>query len=445
MRIMLDIPLSLCLIIEAMGRDATGYPDVTIYAICTDSRECEDGDLFFSLAKEKADRKRYASDAVAVGAYAVCDDAAFIEVENTEVALLRLAGYYKSRLRRLIKTVGITGSVGKSTATRYTARMLSLSYVVASTIGNFNNRIGISLSILSARADTEVLVLEMGMNHAGEIARMAEVIRPEICIVTCIGNAHIGNLGTRAAIRDAKCEIITKDAEAVICPSVEPLLSDIPHRISLSVENDDADIMLIGNGKDFSIKTPDGVIGGIELSVIGKHNRYNALIASTVCLLLGFSGDGVRRGLVSLGNGISNGKISTCGGITLIDDTYNSSPEAAYAMLEVLREYPSPYIGILGDMLELGEMAREFHYGLGMRAAFLDKLYAVGEYGEDIVRGAIEGGIDPLAVSVIHDIETSGLADTVLDGLLCGTIFIKGSHATGLSLLAKNIWERIEK
>ena len=443
MRIMLDIPLSLSSAIEVMTGAVSNYSDGTVYAICTDSRECEDGDLFFSLAKNKAERIKHSRDAVRRGAYAVCDSGDFIEVENTEPALLRLAAYYKSKLRRLIKTVGITGSVGKSTVTRYTAGMLSLSYVVTSTIGNFNNRIGISLSILSARADTEVLVLEMGMNHAGEITEMARLIRPEICIITCIGSAHIGNLGSHEAIRDAKCEIITKDAEAVICPFDEPLLRNISHGIGVSLENTDADVVLVEDNGSFSLKTGEVEIDGIELSVIGKHNRYNALIAATVCILLGFSCDGVRRGFLRLGNGMPSGRIFTHGRITVIDDTYNSSPEAAFAMLDILRDFPSPQIAVLGDMLELGRAAEDLHREVGRRAAFVDILYAIGNYGKNIARGAMDGGLSAEAIVVMQDFDVSMLADKLLHEVTCGTVFIKGSHATGLSLLAKSIRERI--
>ena len=444
MRIMLDIPLSLHSAIEVMTGAVPYYADATLYAVCTDSRECEDGDLFFSLARNRDERIKHANNAVRRGAYAVCDSGDFIEVENTELALLRLAAYYKSKLHRLIKTVGITGSVGKSTVTRYTAEMLSLSYIVASTIGNFNNRIGISLSILSARADTEVLVLEMGMNHAGEIAQMSSVIRPEICVITCIGSAHIGNLGSREAIRDAKCEIITDDTEAVICPFDEPLLKTVPHGLTFSLENADADAVLTESAGIFTLKTLDMEIDGIELAVIGKHNRYNSLIAAVVCILLGFSGDGVRQAVGRLGNGVSHGRIFTVGGIAVIDDTYNSSPEAAYAMLDLLKDFPSPHIAVLGDMLELGDAAGDLHRELGRRAASVDRLYAIGEYSTAIFQGAIDGGMSADAVSVMRDMDVSVLTEILLRQTVCGTVFIKGSHATGLSLLAKSIRERIE-
>ncbi len=452
MRIILDIPISLSdAILAITGKVDSKFREITVFAVSTDSRACEDGDLFFSLAGAVEKRIEHARSAALNGAYTVCDGVGFITVANTELALLAFAALYKSRLPKIIHTVGITGSVGKSTATRYTASLLSLSYRVAATIGNFNNRIGISLSILCAKRDTEILVLEMGMNHRGEIAEMASLVRPDICVITNVGSAHIGNLGSKEAIRDAKCEIITSRATAVIVPASEPLLRGIGNRVSISLSDSEknervgADITLVKREGNYTLKGLGTAVDEIGLGVLAVHCAYNALIAGAVALSVGMPSENIRRGLNSLSDDFCKGRILDAGGFTLIDDTYNCSPEAAKAMLDYLSVFPAPHFAVFADMLELGKMSGELHYALGMQAGGLDRLYLVGEYAEYTAIGAIDGGLNPAKVRVLRDIDAKGIADLLLREIEDGTVLIKGSHATGIYEVAKILCERTKK
>ena len=437
MRIILDIPISLGEVIRITGGVCnTACTERQIIAITTDSRECEDGDLFFSLASSSEKRIKHATEAEQCGAYTVCDGCGFITVENTELALLRLGAGYKKLLPRLAHTVAITGSVGKSTATRYTASLLSLSHRVCSTVGNFNNRIGISLSVLCARRDTEMLVLEMGMNHRGEIAEMAELIQPDLCVITNVGNAHIGNLGSREAISLAKREIITDRATGVIVPCDEPLLKDVRHRLGASLDGT-GDFSLFKSGEDYSFKAGKKVIDGIIPAISGGHNLYNLLIAGAVAAFLGASLSDIKRGLNSLSDSLSGTEITDCGVFTLIDDSYNSSPEAAEAMLAYLAKFPRPHSALLADMLELGDMAGELHYSVGKRAAGLDRLYVTGKYAEYVALGAIDAGMSAEAVRVIRECGKEELARLLTEEAAGGTLLVKGSHSTGLYEVTK--------
>ncbi len=446
MRIMLDIPVRLSDAIFALTDKAVDeYEKIHIFAISTDSRECEVGDLFFSLATDGEARIKYALDAKERGAYTVCESVGFISVDNTEVALLRFAAFYKSRLPMLKHVVGITGSVGKSTVTRYTANLLSASHRVASTIGNFNNRIGISLSVLLAKRDTEVLVLEIGMNHRGEIAEMAELIRPNICVITGIGTAHIGNLGSREGIAAAKLEIITDAAESVIVPFGEPLLERVINRLDISLSDSRASIFAEENTDGYTIRTKERKIGGLRPGVREEHNLYNLLNAAAVAISVGMSDCEIRTGINTLSDGFARGHIISHGNLTVIDDSYNSSPEAAEAMLTLLMKFPAPRIALLSDMLELGNMANELHYLLGKAAAPLDGLYLVGEYADYIALGAVDGGMSAEQIRILRSNDKKRIADILINEVADGTVLIKGSHATGMCDVAKIICDRMRK
>ena len=453
MRIILDIPILLSDVLSSI--DAFD-PDVNdgrlIYAVCTDSRECEVGDLFFSLAAEWNNRIKNARDAAGRGAICICDSRDFIFVPDVEKALLRLSALYKSHLPRLSHTVGITGSVGKSTCKRFVLDVLSNSFAVSGTIGNFNNRIGISLSILSAGRSTEVLVLEMGMNHKGEIREMARVICPDVCVITNVGTAHIGNLGSREAIRDAKCEIINPLTTTVIVPNDEPLLKDVDRRIGISLSSGDelkADCFenatLARNGTEYQFCFNGKIIHGIQPRSKTRRDLYALLISGVIAEISGMSEEDIKNALNKVGNTSAKEHIIPLGDITVIDDTYNSSPEAVEFMLEYLSEFPSPRFAVLSDMLELGSMANALHYRLGNMASLLDGLYLTGEYASVVARGAVDGGMGESKVRILDSAKAAEIADVIAREIKSGTVLLKGSHATGLSDVVKILCERKKK
>ncbi len=439
MRIILDIPIRLSDAIAVMGTVANNYSmDKTVFAVATDSRECEDGDLFFSLAASPKKRIEHSIDAMSRGALPICDAPGFITVESTEHALLSFAAFYKSRLPRLLYTVGITGSVGKSTTKRYVSGILSESFRVSSTIGNFNNRIGISLSILSSPRNTEVLVLEMGMNHRGEIKEMAEAVCPDVCVITNIGTAHIGNLGSREAIRDAKCEIITNAARFVLFPSSESLLSGIRQGVSIS-HTSNADIMLEKRADGYLLKYAKRKIEGIHPLINGEHNLNNFLSALSVGICIGLSDDEIRDAANSLSDVFSSARIHKICDLTIIDDTYNSSPEASFAMIDHLTCYPAPHYAVFSDMLELGDFSARLHYKLGQMAATLDGLYLIGEYRNCTANGAIDAGMSHKKIRFVKNWDADNLANIIRSEIKEGTVLIKGSHATRLFEVVKKL------
>ena len=453
MRIILDIPILLSEAVSAIGSKMNEKRcDRQIYAICTDSRECELYDLFFSLASLKEDRLKNADDAASRGAICICDVGDYILVPDTGAALLRLSAFYKSKLPRLLHTVGITGSIGKSTCKRFVADVLSGAYRVSGTIGNFNNRIGISLSILSASRDTEVLVLEMGMNHSGEILEMSKEIRPDICVITNIGTAHIGNLGSREAIRDAKCEIISDAAVAVIVPSNESLLDNVKHRVGVSLSDmadakrdESANTMLLHGDNGYTLFVYGKKICDIHPKSTLRRDLYALLIAGVTATVLGMEKADIEYALNNTVNDRAERRIISLGDITLIDDTYNSSPEAVEYMLEYLSDFPSPRFAVLSDMLELGDMAKELHYRIGGQASCLDGLYVIGEYADIVARGAIDGGMAENSVRRLSSEAPEKAADLLMREVKRGTILLKGSHATGLSGVVKILCERMKK
>ena len=442
MRIRLDLPLSACELCEAVGAAKDALEDKLITHIVTDSREARTGDLFLPLASEPSQRKMHAKAARQSGATVMgeSDINPDITVSDTRGALLKIAALYKSRLPRLMHTVGVTGSTGKTTVTRFISRILSKKYAVHSTIENFNNVIGLSLSVLTAMRDCEVLVLEMGMNHRGEISLLADAIRPDICVITSIGTAHIGNLGSREEIALAKLEILTPDCTHLLCPLNEPLLFHAPSRITFSASVP-ADYTLTGNGR---LITPTYTKDGIKLNIHGEHLLADACVAAAVASILGISGEDIVGALGELSDGDGRARILKRDGLTVIDDTYNSSYEAAVAMLDYLKDFPAPRAAVLGDMLELGKESEELHFLLGKRSAEagIDLLVAVGKYANHIASGARSVLPRPSRISVYDTPESSGdIAREVLS-VGRGTVLVKGSHATGLKKITDAIMSK---
>lgn len=424
MRIILDIPLSLSRLLCAIGNNESPARGSTVSTIVTDSREAREGDLFFALASQRNERETHVRDANARGAITVGDTSdAAIYVTDARRALLSLAVLYKSELPLLGHTVGITGSSGKTTATRFISRLLSERYRVHSTIGNYNNIIGLSLTVLCAPRDTEILVLEMGMNAEGEIRELAGAIMPDVCLITNIGTAHIGNLGSREAIARAKSEIVTELCTTVICPADEALLGHIPQKLTFSV----------GEGGDFSL------LGECFASPFGtvKVQECKPYLRSAVCAAMAVVTT-IEDRLTYFGDEVCEleGRATThlIRGITVIDDSYNSSPEAVELMLGYLSCLEPPRSVLLSDMLELGSKAHELHFLVGKRISGLgiDNLFAVGNYAEEIARGAIYHGYAGLIRIYPLDVNLREVATDVLDASDGGHLLIKGSHATGL-------------
>ena len=247
MRIKLEKALSLGEIADAVNGRLSYDKNVVITHITTDSRECFSGDLFIALPGKAYNGEDYTEEANSKGAITVSVSGAdsAIAVYDCINALHSLAKYYKKFLSKLKCTVAITGSVGKSTTKEIVALFLRDKFFIHSTYENENNLIGVPSTILQASLNTEILVLEFGMNHHGEIARLANLAEPDVAVITNIGTAHIGNLGSREAIADAKKEIFIGEKKVIpIIPKNEPLLSGITDAITFSSKDPEADVFV---------------------------------------------------------------------------------------------------------------------------------------------------------------------------------------------------------
>jgi len=383
--------------------------------VATDTREMMSGSLFFALAGENFDAHEFLDKAVAAGAAALVvsrlpdglllGDCAAIKVDDPLRALQKLAHWYRGELGAVV--IGITGSNGKTTTKDFTTAVIGQRYQVHATKGNLNNHIGLPLTVLAADEDDEVLVLEMGMNHPGEIAPLCEIARPHIGIITNIGTAHIEFMGSREAIAEEK------GALARSLPEVGTLLVTAgcefadyfaarTHARSVAVGNGRGLIRAEGlsltqNGSEFELVI-DGEEGThVDLAVAGRHMVNNALLAAGAGWVLGLTTDELAGGLEA--TMLTKGRLRCFEqrGITIFDDTYNANPDSMRAAIDVVSEQRSSNGNtrtvVLGMMGELGRFSVEMHQEVGAHAARRGlRVVSVGAVAADIALGAREAG-----------------------------------------------------
>ena len=395
------------------GKVSARFEHLRVSRMQSDSRKVRSGDLFVTLKGAKADGHDFAETAINHGAVAalvsrpISEKLPSIEVEDT----LRAYGEIAAGYRKLtgVKVVGITGSVGKTTTKEMTASVLEAAYHTAKTEGNHNNNLGLPMTIMDMPENTEVAVLEMGMNHSGEMEYLSDIARPDLAIITNIGTMHIEHLGTREGILQAKLEIMRgmPDDGAGVFNGDEPLLWNIRaigkhKKYYYGIENHACDV----NATDI-VELDDGVrfvVHGFgqqfELFVpmLGRHAVYNALAATTVGLLLGVKAEKIQARFSSFHNTGMRQKIYVKNGVTIIEDCYNAGPESTEAALDVLAGIKTDgrRIAVLGDMLELGNRSAAEHYRIGRLAVGkADLLLTYGEHSVRTLTGAITGGMNP--------------------------------------------------
>lgn len=441
MRIKLIHPLPLGLIVKLLGIPLTVGGSISY--VTTDSREALPGDLFVSLAKDSRSALSHTSEALMRGAITLGSYGELC-VDDAPGALLSIAAHCKDMLSGLRHTVAVSGSVGKTTTKEFLHTILSSCYRVHSTAGNRNNRIGVPLTVLSAPEDSEVLVVELGMNHAGEISELSHCVRPDVAVITNIGSAHIGNLGSREAIAEAKLEVLNGMTEgALICPLDEPLLSSAPMRSSFSLSDKGADYALTRcHGTDtYTLHTPSGN-AQIVFPYSNTHILHDLLAAAAAAHACGMTPSQIKDGVALIDRENLRHRITRHGSYSVLNDSYNSSYESASAALEMLSSADAPVrSALLGDMHELGEHSYPIHVRLGMRAATLglDKLYLMGEYSDAVGEGARLGGMANDKIFIIRNTDNFASVAAIIkemasDGEL---ILVKGSHASGLYKVAE--------
>lgn len=375
-----------------------------------DSRDVHQGDLFVALTGGRSDGHSFVANAKAAGAVAalvsrrVDVDLPQLVVKDTLLAYGDIARAYRSDTG--VHVVAITGSVGKTTTKEMISCVLAAKYQVAKTQGNHNNNLGLPMTIMEMPAGTEQAVLELGMNHFGEMSYLTSIAKPDVVVITNIGTMHIEHLGTREGILKAKLEImqgISDDGVAVFNGD-EPLLWNLREgkhrRIYFGIENSRCDVVaedvrqmdsgvyftVRGFGKQFQVYVPQE----------GRHTVYNALAAVAVGLLCQVSCEGIQYQLGMFHNTGMRQRIFEENGFTIIEDCYNAGPESMEAALRVLQEHKTEgrRIAVLGDMLELGSRAMAEHYRVGRLAADrIDMVFAFGHHSERIITGAVTGGM----------------------------------------------------
>ena len=436
MKIKLDIPLSLSEIAEATS-GTLNVEDTDIHSACTDSREVTCGDLFIALCGKHRDGGCFADDARLRGGYVLGGRDADITVRDTADAILKLANLYKHNLPSLLHTVAITGSVGKTTTKELTSRILSTKYKLHSSYQNYNNDLGLMHTLLSADSDTEVLVVELGMNHRGEISRLSRALEPDIALITNIGTAHIGNLGSRESIAAAKLEISDGMKSGVlIVPHDEPLLSTAGMGHTISINSDCGDFALLlstMSDGEFDFIGRRLTLKNENVALSGKHLMCSLGFALSVADVLGLDASEVQHALRSIKESDLRQRRFVLGKYDIYDDTYSSSPEAAIAVIEALtRQHHGRVSAVLGDMLELGERSDELHRAVGTRAAEcgVRKLYLFGELSRKTAEGALAAGMPESDIFINDDKnDLKYTADQIRRTYSGEVLIVKASHA----------------
>ena len=408
-----------------------------ITGVESDNRRIAEGNVFFAFPGERADGHDFIDAALDAGACGCVitkelqtyrEDAFYVLVPDAVKALGSLAAWYRDRFE--IPVIAVTGSVGKTTTKDMIASVLSQEYEVLKTEGNFNNDIGLPKTLLRIGKNTQVAVVEMGMNHAGEIAYLTRLAKPTMAVITNIGDAHIGNLGSKENILKAKCEIfegLSEGGIAVLNADDEYLrrLKDDPSfaekfRAVWIGESREADLQ----ARDIESAFPDHMLftasagteetqARFEVPAPGRHMIYPVLTACAVGRANGISYDRIARGIAEYVPTKMRMEIRTFpGNVTIINDTYNANPQSMKAGLDSLAVLEDvKKIAVLGDMFELGDREESLHKEVGAYAATLsiDTLITVGKASAGLGEEAKKEGLSD--VVICHDKEE---AKTVL-------------------------------
>ena len=423
-----------------------------VKGISIDSRTLESDTLFIPIKGENFDGHTFIKNACKTSAGYLTEyddeyDGGFcIKVDSTKKALLDLASYYRDRFD--VKVVGVTGSVGKTTTKEFIYSVLSKHGETLKTEGNFNNEIGLPLTLFGLKPSHRLAVIEMGMSGFGEIERLSKCAKPDIAVITNIGTSHIEYLGSQEGILKAKLEILKglKTGGKLIVNGDDEYLSgeDVLYdRITVGINDTGNEIL----AQDI-VTDDDGVSFKVDgeqyhINILGIHNVYNALVSIATGRCIGISTDAIKRGLDSYrSDGIRQNilKLEKC---TIINDCYNASPQSVCASLDVLKciSKDNRKIAVLGDMKELGERSAKYHFDVGAYASqkkAADVLLLIGEHSQHIADGALAYGLNS---KNIHIFETNEEIIEFLKGFLnkSDNLLVKGSRAMKLEVIAEEL------
>ena len=414
-------PMTIREILDAVGGKLLGeFGDInrTVSRVETDSRTIHAGSLFVPLMGERFDGHAYINSALEGGAAGCFTQREresylpgkfYIKVGSTQRALRDLAKYYKKKFP--IPVVALTGSVGKTTTKDMVAAVLGEKYKVLKTEGNLNNEIGVPMTLLRLGSEHKIAVLELGMNHAGEIDYLSAMVEPDAVLMTNIGDSHIEHFGSREKILEAKSEIFhhAKPGAPAVINGDDPLLNTLPGkldhpfiRVGSAQGLDYRAVDLSSDGRSritCKVETPDGQFP-VEIPALGDHMIYPTLMAAAVGKQFGLTDQEIADGVLHFAPTKMRMNILTRGDdITILNDTYNANPQSMRAAVEVLsKTHGERKIAVLGDMFELGALAPALHAGIGtyLGKAGIDCLVAVGELAKHIYDAAAEAGVPEL-------------------------------------------------
>ena len=439
--------LTLAEIVRVTGADSNSDAEIIFDGITTDSRKITAGVLFVALKGERFNGEDFAADALKKGAAAVLVSKTFaqdvdgvvIKVDDTLTAYRQIAGSWRNRFD--IPVVAITGSNGKTTTKDLTAAALTQLGQVLKTSANFNNEVGVPLTLLQLNANHKAAVVEIGMRGLGQIAELAKFVRPTIGIVTNVNETHIELLGSIENIARAKGELV----DAIPAGGTVILNADDPHVAAMKNSVADgvkvityglespADVtaknFLIGSISTEFVLTHAGIEYDFEIPMLGRHNISNALAAVAAGLSLGLTIDEIQRGISTLTTTKMRFEVIRRDGLTIVNDAYNASPASMRVALRTTAEiYDGRKIAVLGDMLELGAVSEKLHREVGAELVKnnFDTLIALGELGKFIADGARDAGLTNVYFVGSHEEAAQKILELVEEG---DTILFKASHA----------------
>ncbi len=437
-----------------------------------DSREAREGEIFFPLQGDQQNGHRFIMDALQRGAAATLLEKSYlaqfeggdfppgktvIVVDDCLRSLQDIAAYHRDKFQ--IGVVGVTGSNGKTTTKDLIASVLQTRYRVLKTEGNFNNDIGLPLTLLRLNGQHEIAVLEMGMRGQGEIALLCALCKPNVGVITNIGEAHLEHLGSRENISKAKGELLEAmgSNDTAILNGDDPFLKSMgdvfvgrtvyygyDEGLTLRAHRS----LFQNDGYSFSAALPGGDIEEFWVPLPGRHNVYNGLAAVAVGLHFCLEPSAIREGLAATSfSGMRMERLQTKTGLRLLNDAYNASPSSMAVALQSLKEWAGGglAIAVLGDMLELGEFSEQEHRKTGQCLAHLgiEWLVTVGEQASLIGEGAKEAGIMPQNIFCCRDHKA---ALKVLQSLPLeqSYVLVKGSRGMAMETIVKALMEQYD-
>jgi UDP-N-acetylmuramoyl-tripeptide--D-alanyl-D-alanine ligase len=458
-----EVRLTLRRVADAVhGQITHGDPGLEIGDVVTDTRTLQKGDFLVALRGPRFDAHDFLADAFARGAVgamvergrgSAAADAGIVEVDDTLKALQDLA--HEVRVEAGTKVIAITGSAGKTTTKEAIAALVSTRFRVVRNKGNLNNHIGLPISLLQLRAGPDIAVMELGMNHAGEISTLVAIAEPDVRVWTNVGDAHLGFFESPDAIADAKAEILERAGlrHVLVANADDPrVMARMPRFAgrTLTFGTSEGATVRATEVEDLGIEgmrarvwTPSGVTM-IHTPLLGRGNLSNVLAATAVALDAGIGLDEIAAAIPRLQPADRRGAVRRLrDGVTLIDDSYNSSPSALRRALEVVAKErgASRKVAVLGEMLELGEHAAALHEESGRAAAEagVELLLTVGGApARAMADGAVAAGMPASSVSHFEKSDAAAVAVTaaVRGGDL---VLVKGSRGTRTDVVADRI------